>query len=441
MKTTIDPRLAQLESDTADFRAEMARRHRARRREAHLLIAGDGPRPGLIDSWDPSEPLEAAKVAKKLRKASSLRSWHEARDNGQRYRFRRLGQCGSRVVIATCDGCKADRKPIPEGCGIARLCLRCATENAKIRRARFGSARARAALVLGRLGYTKARRGKGPGAPGGKWGDKMITLTVPHFDLADVDDDAEFLDVGAVRADSTAMARIYAVRAAWPLFARLLRGWFATAGGRKRRTRAERLRPRMRPIAVPQADGSYQPPPLHRAFEWTPGRDGQGHPHYHVWLLAPFLPEETVERFWRESLAAVGVPVGDYVRVKVQAFRDFDGAASAELVKVGRRQALEYSRLYVEGPSNAFEYSDGWTMMDALRLASPDVVPELYKALEGMRLTQGSRGLFVEDEPATCDACKTQGCWHVRFEPAPEPSGRDPERSAIEAECSSRAPP
>lgn len=221
------------------------------------------------------------------------------------------------------------------------------------------------------------------------------------------------------------MARIYAVRLAWPIFARALRSWFALGGSFDKPRRGEAWVPR-RPINVPlDGSGATAPPPMHRAFEWTPGADGLGHPHFHLWTICPFVPKSAIERMWLDALHTVGVRNSDgspleHVRVSIQAFKDFDRAAVGELVKAGNRKAIEASRLYKHGPANAFEYADGWTIADAMRDCPPDVVASLYMALEGARLTQASRGFFLDDEPPACDTCKAQGCWHVRFEKAPE---------------------
>ena len=434
--------LRQLEAATRDFRNHLARLHRERWKAEHARARA------ALDAWEPlAEPdayhldpqtgeiwegsRSTAKTVETIQDAISVATWHRQRDNGQKYRFRKLASCGSRVVIAQCRACFTDGRAVPEGCGIARLCARCSLAAAKQRRARFGRARQRCAIELARVGYTRARRGKHQArTPGGMWTDKMVTLTVPHFLLAHAEKDAPFLDLAGTAkapAKDATMARIYAVRAAWPLFARKLRAWFKNGGTTEKRKRGVPWVARM-PIGVPLADGTFAPPPMHRAFEWTPGADGLGHPHLHVWMIAPFIPAETIAAMWRDALRAVGVPLerDGYVRVQIQRFRDFDGAAVGELVKGGTRQALEWSRLYRQnaiakaGPRNAFEYADGWTIAEALETARPEVVASLYMALEGMRLTQATRGFFLDDEPASCGVCKAQGCWHVRFAPVDE---------------------
>jgi len=358
--------------------------------------------------------MPTAVVQAEVAEALSMRRHHYDRDNGQKYRFRKLALCGSRVLIAKCRACAGDRAAIVQGCGIGRLCEPCSLRGAKKRRGRFGRARARMSDHLQRIGYTRSRR-----SPGGRWADKMMTLTVPHFLLCHVEEGAPLLSFGAAVAEDATMARIYALRAAWPRFARELALWFRRGGTRRAPRRYD---VRRRPIAVPLKDGTLVPPPMHRAIEWTPGGDALGHPHVHVWMLSPFIPAEEIQSMWRDALIAVGVPLGPgaHVQVKIQAFRHFDRAAVGELLKGGTRQSLEFSRLYKHGPANAFEYADGWTIAEALRTARPEVVASLYKALEGARLTQGSRGFFVDDARPACGTCGAVGCWHVRFEPVPD---------------------
>ncbi len=449
MNSTHAPALRQLESGTLAFRDRLAREHRARwvaehkRAKAALDTWGPNLLPGQVSAlYDArtgeviGELVDTTVAGETMRDALSVAKWHRGRDNGQKYRFRKLAACGTRMMVAQCKACETSRHPVAEGCGIARLCERCALIGAKKRRGRFGRARARVSTDLARIGFTKVRRSqRARRVPGGIWSDKMLTLTVPHFLLSHAEPDAEFLELGKGVATDATMARIYAVRSAWPLFARSLRTWFARGGTLAKPKRYDVPRA---PIAMPLKDGSLVPPPMHRAFEWTPGDDGLGHPHFHVWMLAPFIPAMALVAMWRAALIAVGVPIAPdaHVTIEIQRFEDFDGAAVGELVKGGSRKALEWSRLYKRGPKNAFEYADGWTIKIALETARPDVVASLYMALEGARLTQASRGFFEADEPAACETCKAQGCWHVRFEPLPEPELDDDgrERLAIQQE-------
>jgi hypothetical protein len=383
-------------------------------------------------------------VQDQVARARSMAKWHTGRDNGQKYRFKRLDQCGARVMVATCGACNGERKAVEEGCGIARLCERCSLRKAKKRRARFGRARERVAVALNRLGCLRRRRVRNR-LYSPRWTDKMLTLTLPHVLRCDVDPERiarggkrKLTPLFQLAHDAwglapeeidTTMMRILAVRAAWSIFARKLRAYWKELDDAARKAHAPR-------VMMPWKDDEPAPPPMHRAFEWTPGDDQLGHPHYHLWLLCPWVDADELALMWTEAVRAAGIPCEQTVIIKLQRFRDFDRNAVGELIKAGDRSALEWQRLYARGrrggPANAFEYADGWTIADALRGAAAaddederrartSVVASLYCALEGMRLTQASAGFFAADEPAHCERCKAQACWHVRFEPAPPP--------------------
>lgn len=484
----------QLEARTRDFRNGLARRHRAKWLEAERLaraaldhwepaplglvdaetgeVLSEMPEPvvnathatrgydlrgfhGALATKTPATSIEVSEhpvidgyfsvttssvftddtswVRDQVARARSMSRWHMGRDNGQKYRFKKLDQCGSRVMIAQCGACHGERKPVEEGCGIARLCERCSLRKAKKRRARFGRARQRVSVHLNRLGCLRTRRIAGKRiAP--RWTDKMLTLTLPHALRSHVEPERmkrgrlQLTPMFKIARDSwgvepenvdTTMMRVLALRAAWPIFSKKLRAHWKQADDAARRAF-------LLGTLVPWKDGAHAPPPMHRAFEWTPGSDGLGHPHYHVWLLCPFIDVDLVAAMWTEALREAGLPVAGTAIVTLQRFRDFDRNAVGELIKAGDRRALEWSRLYRHGrrggPANAFEYADGWTIAEAMQTAREDVVASLYCALEGMRLTQASAGFFADDEPAACASCKAQECWHIRFEPAPPPS-------------------
>lgn len=456
MNGTAHPFTVQLESATRTFRDRHARLHRDK-----WLDAKEEARRAL-DLWSPLDdpsvmpPLRTSTevVSEIMSSALSRAKWHTGRDNGQKYRFRKLAQCGTRVLIAQCGMCNGERKPVEEGCGIARLCERCSLRAAKKRRARFGRARARIADNLQRLGCLRRRRVEGRWVSA-RWSDKMLTLTLPHFLRCNLDDElaskrspkGDPIGLLAFAEDKcallpaevdTTMARVLALRAAWPRFAAKLRKHWTTAEKAIEKENLRRLRvPGSRLLAsvmMQWKDGKTAPPPMHRAFEWTPGGDALGHPHFHVWMLSPFIDVNIVAALWTEALREVGVPVEGRAVVTLQRFEDFNASARSELIKGDeRRGAIEWSRLYKRSRNakmrakygNAFEYADGWTIAEAMKVARAEVVASLYCALEKMRLTQAAAGFFAEDEAPHCTHCLAQLCWHVRFEPAPAPSFSD----------------
>lgn len=450
--------LAQVKTLTEPFRFRKARDHQHKAREARQLYTR------AVEAWTESGAVddpEAAAAAEHfvsrdgevtlvrdvqldaMRSAVTTQKWHEGRARGQEARFERLALCGTRVVIARCNTCGGDGKPMPEACGVARLCARCSLQHARRRLARFARARARAYLEAERHGLLLRNRRDGYGRVGrGQYRDRMLTLTVPHYTCDQIAAEAARLDhearTGKLRTGEvvgekecrTLRARASAARdllraargsdvrlrvavlwAAWPYFRRELSEHFFIEG-------EDHVK-------------------VHRAFEWTPGNDGFGHPHFHCWMLSPFLAGDVVARLWTEAVRRVGgaAPRGGdgTCRVTIQEFKAWNAQAATELLKGStKRQAITLSRLAKRkvvgdaaratskrGPDSAFEYADGWTIAEVLDFSSPDVLADLYESLEGKRLSQATRGFFRETYVSSCPCCFAEGTREVRFEPRP----------------------
>lgn len=120
-----------------------------------------------------------------------------------------------------------------------------------------------------------------------------------------------------------------------------------------------------------------------RVFEWTPGSDELGHPHLHLWVLSPFLPRDDIERWWGEALAEATGRRSEHVIIDVREV--FSDGAEHELIK------------YLTKDITA----------DGQKLA-PELYAEVYKALDGQRSTQASRG-FMGRAAVERHACEC-GC-------------------------------
>lgn len=189
--------------------------------------------------------------------------WHRARAKGQRRRIEAVKGCRRESIIATvCEGCgtiaeKAGR------CSVGLLCKSCRGSRAHKKRGNFDAARkvvVQRAELAGLLRH--ARRG-------GRWSDKMFTLTAPQLAHVDVEE------------------RIVRVRAAWPYFLKRLNAWL-------------------------RARGADEHSAWFRHDEWEPGEhDGKGHPHIHVWLFSPYLPWEDLREWWRDALELAGYNAPD----------------------------------------------------------------------------------------------------------------------------------
>lgn len=126
-----------------------------------------------------------------------------------------------------------------------------------------------------------------------------------------------------------------------------------------------------------------------RNFEWTPGQDGVGHPHFHIWLLCPFIDEEVLRHFWRCALRTAGYSKEStrWCVLKINQVWTPDGAAR-ELIKYMTKDILP----------------------DRSQVA-PDIFARLYETLDGRRLMQSSAGFFSElDVRMRCE-CGAVGCF------------------------------
>jgi hypothetical protein len=412
---------ASLEELTGAFRHRLAIRHMQRARLARRsYIEALDLWSDALDGWDDAATFTSLTDAatSSASDAVSTEKWHTARAGGQVYRFDRVRECGKRTLIATCQMCGEDRKPVRETCDVRRVCESCDVDNAKARRARFGRARARRLLDAIKYGDMRWNR------PGGAFGERMLTLTVPHIEHADARGEL------ARSSTCTVDARIVALFSAWPVFVRKLNRWWKTHH---------------------QYEVAY-----HRAFEWTLGNDSKGHPHFHVYLFSPFVDVNLIREWWAEALRHVGCPVakGEYsqrsvVMVDLRLLRSPTEATIRELLKGGKRSAIELSAIVDErgrplrnlpgffegGGVDAFSYADGWTLGEVD--APADVRAQLYISLEGRRLTQASRDFFVDDDPPKCECCGGR-TFRVRFEVPHQCEGATP---IVNARGSPRGPP
>jgi hypothetical protein len=378
---------AALEENTEHFRKRQASKHAKVLRErcasyrAHVrqLEEHEGaPPPPLVEALH--EDVNAIK-------------WRQGRMRGQLERFANVRGCGGRKMVAECRSCGHERAPISESCGVRRVCARCDTSGARKRRARFGRARGRVMIEAKRYGLFHRNR------KGGRYSEKMLTLTVPHAQLSEASGHV----ASSERVECTLSARIEALFAAWAPFLRRVNDWMRR--------------------------NDHRHFAFHRAFEWTPAKDGDGHPHFHVYLWSPWLPIDLLRAWWADCLREVGWPVETYedehgnerdrISVDLRRLRSFSLDAVRELLKGDTRKALTLSRVEfvrADDPGasaftrrsspgmDAFRYAEGWTLASCENV-SHDVRARLYCALEGRRLTQAARGFFVADVPCECSRC------------------------------------
>lgn len=358
---------------TGSFREGLALAHDKKARSARALAAILSRK-----AYDSEETLQIHAFGKSNK-------WHKQRAKGQRERFARLGGCGAKKGLSKCDGCGTE-KTFLVGCGINRLCERCGTTSAIKRRARFSMARAARVLQVQGAGLFTRRRPlrKTPRHLAsqvfgiGKFTEKMLTLTIPHFG-----DDVQCVQ-----------ERIAKIFEAWREFSLVMQ-------------RQLRARQKWDPQATIVVNGRRRSAiAFHRAFEWTQGGDALGHPHFHVWVLSPFVNYEAVRSLWTESLRKVGIEFDGDAIVNLKGFETLSPVVAREVIKAGKKKAIQYSGR-VQDESAAFSYADGWSLHDVGEVED-DVKAGVYVGLESKRVSQGAAGFYAAvntDVPCTCDAC------------------------------------
>jgi hypothetical protein len=374
--------------------------------------------------------------------------WHQQRARGARERFQRMQECQQvEAIDIKCERC-GTAATRGARCRTALVCLSCRGKISFEKRAKLGVNRAAAIGLCHKRGLFLARRE-------GRWSEKLVTLTAPHFAELDV------------------VQRVELVRRAWGHFAPGLNRWL-------------KLHPDASRFVDRQGNGLAR---WYRNLEWTTGDeltversfgDGSsyGHPHVHMWFLGPWLPgasakddprDNVIRNLWRNALRL--------------AAQHFPGLAKKIGPKRYRRWALsepwEYREMRgldavcvdvrackpgKESLREVIKYLFKDTAKHDRQLA-PEIWASVYEAFDGSRTTQGSRGLmtlaarehaltgFLED-PVTGEIrpvevadlghfrigarcsnrkCCARGPWHVRRRRM-----TDEERHALDAKATLR---
>jgi hypothetical protein len=336
----------EVERLTAGHREQRAREYeaQARRREHHGYVERKRTR----RSPDGPYVQEAVKhlglrdgLTERTAKASG--DWQRSRARGQRERFVRICECAEADVLRIECSCCGAVDEQPGRCGASLVCLRCRGKRARRLRRQFLRAR-EVLLQLARARGLLSRWRKG-----GRYSEKLLTLTVPHHE------------------GDTVRGRIELVLAAWGYFLKSLNAWART-------NRVELA--------------------WVRVLEWVLGHDGLGHPHIHVWIFSPFLPQNELTAWWRAALVRAGLRRGDDERL-----------LDVDVREAGDRVADELIKYLVKDIGAGGGYVD------------PAVFAEVYATLDGRRAVQGSRGfLGLGDGSAPCRHCGASRSLRVRVQ-------------------------
>lgn len=305
--------------------------------------------------------------------------WHTSRAKGKRYMFQNIATCGqgSTLELVCRNSSCGERFTLPLGCGAAFFCPACRKRRAAAFRVDFQRKQLGLVAAANRAGLTHRFRRR---AAGGRFAERLVTLTVPH-----TDERGTPLDVGE---------RIDVLVATWERFWRLfrdelrgkLRGF---QSGITIHNSREGL-PMPRGKAPPRDELSlFELVSSLRVLEWTPGGDGQGHPHMHVWLFSPFIERARIASLWSRAHSEVTAPseVSRLLVVDVRAAHECEGGIANELVK--------------------YLTKDWQVTSDGVARVSPEVFAQVYAKLDGKRLRQSSAGLahWAVAKDKSCPCC------------------------------------
>lgn len=307
-------------------------------------------------------------------------AWFRARAKGQRRRIENVRGCGrEKAAVIVCDGCGTLSEKGMR-CGVGSICVSCRGKIASKKRGNFARSRD---VIISRaraLGLLRENR------RGGRWSEKLLTLTAPHLPTVGLRE------------------RIERVRNAWPFFLRSFNRWL-------------------------RAQKSHEHSAWFRNVEWTQAEDHLGHPHIHAWLFCPYLDRQILIGWWRDALQRVGYNSTNCAKSKLET-SVFQGEKRAS----HKMQCDDSISGEIESPADELRH----LMIDIREARGGDVGVEVIKYLtkdlasdgskiaatlyasvvsmfDGARTTQSSRGFMgLSQFKPMCD-CGSCASFSVRI--------------------------
>lgn len=328
--------------------------------------------------------------------------WHKQRARAEKERFQRVRECGTTLGLVTaCMSC-GDKSVRPIGCGNRYFCPQC--RKARLIKYRDQVRRVRRGLLQEAEKAGLLRRNR----RGGRWSEKHVTLTGPHL------------------PDDTVAERVERMRKAWR--------WF---GQRVWKELSELLMFRREPKSDARSLKAWSH--YIRVLEWTPGDDGRGHPHFHLWWFGPYLPQAWIKSLWTRALCAVDVRVA-------RAFPEWSRPGSEEgaVVHVTKChdgieiELIKYLLLDIDKFDPEAEELDDTKpkkkkpQLDVARgrklgqFVDPWLFAQAVSALRAGRCWQTSAGLarYAVQILRACSVCSCVDCWDYKIAPFPPPIDR-----------------
>lgn len=305
--------------------------------------------------------------------------WHTQHARGHDRRFEKLANCGDTFeAVGSCTSCgETTRRPVH--CGLVNLCVRCRGREARRLRTR----------VRERMRNLPAEYCVLTERPGQPWGWKLLTLTVPHG--------------RGVVADAKALALTL-----WPKFWRQFKAHVRLDCGEE-----------LAPLMV-------------KCFELAKTGTDDGHAHYHIAILSPFVHKSYVNLLWGRVLQTAG-----YACPQAMVWDVFDGtapgSASIHPYYRGRVESLFVTRRGPAGrryngaipfPVTDLRQADGDVSNELVKYLIKDIhegqrIPAaefeaLYRAVDGRRRLSHSKALVpLPETPVQCPHCAAERATEV----------------------------
>jgi hypothetical protein len=349
--------------------------------------------------------------------------WHAARARGAAARFEAVRECGLvSVLVERCPGC-GQRSELRLRCSDRFFCAHCRKAAGRQYRDQFRRQAAgliQCAEVEG-LVYRRDRN-RSAAAAARKLellSERLVTFTAPHLE------------------SDTVTQRIERMKAAWTRMVRVL------AADTRRRFSGSLALKTYEGLRMVKRRQLVQ---WIAVNEWTPGSDGKGHPHVHLWHFGGFLPHEWLREQWAACLRAADNAIERHAReleergeefkpiVDVRAIRNgFVDEATGAGAKTGKRVKID---------AEIYKYlTKDWADTDANRRVDPTVYAEVYAAFLGKRMRQSSAGFkdWALPKHRECPCCAFQGKWLRGICQLPVSLGFDPRKESWEQR--NRPPP
>ena len=342
--------------------------------------------------------------------------WHFSRARNKRELFERVAECGkaeTHKITVVCRDCKHSQE-IQVGCGSQWFCPNCRKRSMSRLQKSFMRNRLGLITHATRAGLMRRKQAKGE-----RWGERFLTLTLPHH--------------------GSPTERLEVLNETWTRFWRVVRDELRPKLRGRSGIRGESL-----PNGVPaskfdhlyEAQRHYRAAATHRkeaptlerfdgantgdfelalfdvlsyfrVIEWTPGADGLGHPHAHVWLFSQYLDQAWLERLWREAWIHVQ-------RERLHAGKEPKHGPIQECKTIVH---IEASREGVERELVKYLTKD-WDIGDNGKASrvNPEVFAQVYAYLDGKRRRQSSAAfsMWAVDQWRACECCwyeSERGSW------------------------------